>query len=162
VNLNDYSEENIMRFGDALSFILLIDKIRNRKGDSILTNLPSHYVEKLNLHIPENLIKLLADVILSLLDKSWFSRLEARRVASIMDRAGRKEYGGMFEAVIESIKEGQQEALEQGREEGEEMATVKIAMNLLAKGSAPEFVSEITGLPLDEIVKLQQQSTTPP
>jgi len=31
-----------------------------------------------------------------------------------MKEAGRREYGGMFEAVIESFKEGQQEALEKG------------------------------------------------
>ena len=103
VNLNNYDEEEIMRFGDALSFILLIDKVRDGKGKSVLTHLPADYEEKLMLHIPENLSKLLMDVVLSLLDKRGFGRLDAQRMAAMVDKTGRKEYGGMFEAVIESF-----------------------------------------------------------
>jgi len=40
------------------------------------------------------------------------------------------------------------------RREGEEKAKLQIARNLLAKGSTPEFVRDITGLSLDEIEKL--------
>ena len=43
---------------------------------------------------------------------------------------------------------------EKGREEGHNEEKLTIARNLLAKGSTPEFVSEITGLSLDEIAKL--------
>jgi len=44
--------------------------------------------------------------------------------------------------------------LEQWKMDGEEEAQHKIAQNLLAKGSTPEFVQEVTGLDLDEIKKL--------
>jgi len=74
VNLNDYNEEEIMRFGDALSFVLLIDKVRDNRGKSVLTQLPSDYEEKLRLHIPENLSKLIMDVVFCLLGKKGFSR----------------------------------------------------------------------------------------
>jgi len=74
------------------------------------------------LQIPENLSELLADVTLSLLNKSGFDPAEAEQIASLVGKAERKEYGGMFEAVIQSIKEGRQEAWEEGlflgREEG--------------------------------------------
>ena len=47
VNLNDYSEESIKGFGDALSLIMLIDKLRGSGGESLLKHLPPDYVEKL-------------------------------------------------------------------------------------------------------------------
>ena len=40
------------------------------------------------------------------------------------------------------------------RDEGREEASIQIAKNLLAKGSTPEFVQEITGLSPDVIKEL--------
>ena len=158
VNLGDYSEEEIMRFEDALSFVLLIDKVRDRKGKAVLTSLPPDYEKKLRLHIPENLSKLLVDVVLSLLDKSGVNRPEARRVAAMVDKAGNKEYGGMFEAVIESIKEGQQEAREEGREEARREAQeeffrekLQTAINFKKLGVSTEIIAQATGLSAEEI-----------
>jgi len=165
VNLNDYSEEDIMKFGDALSFILLIDKVRDNRRKGVLTQLPPDYEEKLRLHVPDNLSKLLVDVVFCLHDKSGFDRLEARRVAAMVDK-DRKEYGDMFEAVIESIKEGRQEAREEGREEGlilgqeqglskgrEEAHQEKLrtAVNLKQLGVSKEIIAQATGLSVEEI-----------
>jgi hypothetical protein len=50
----------------------------------------------------------------------------------------------------ELIEKGREKGLEQGREQ----AMAAIARNLLAKGSTPEFVFDITGLSLEEIEKL--------
>ena len=59
------------------------------------------------------------------------------------------------EALEIGMERGLELGLEQGREEGREEGrdenTRIIARNLLAKGSTPEFVHEITGLSLDEI-----------
>ena len=44
---------------------------------------------------------------------------------------------------------------EEGIEEGIERSQEIIALNLLAKGSTPEFVSEITGLDMDAIKNIQ-------
>ena len=155
VNLNDYSEEEIMRFGDALSFILLIDKVRDGKGKRVLTQLPPDYEEKLRLHIPENLSKLLMDVVLSLLDKSGFSRLDAKNMASMVDKTGGKEHGGMFEAVIESMKEAQEEvrkeALFLGRREGTQEEKLRTAANLKKLGVSTEIIAQATGLSPEEI-----------
>jgi len=51
-------------------------------------------------------------------------------------------------------REGLMEGLVEGRAEGEEKAKLQIARNLLAKGSTPDFVHDITGLSIDEIEKL--------
>ena len=54
----------------------------------------------------------------------------------------------------DGLQKGHEMGREEGREEGREDGQRTIARNLLAKGSAPEFVSEITGLSLEEIAKL--------
>ena len=36
VNINDYSDQEIKGFGDALSLIMLIDKIRGRRSTSVV------------------------------------------------------------------------------------------------------------------------------
>ena len=58
------------------------------------------------------------------------------------------------DAIAFAREEGREDGLEKGREEGRE-EKLRITRNLLAKGSVPEFVSEITGFSLEEIGKLQ-------
>ena len=155
VNLNDYSEEEIMRFGDALSFILLIDKVRDSNGKSVITRLPLDYEEKLRLHIPKNLSKLIMDVVICLLGKKGFNRLEARQMAAIVDKADKKEYGGMFEAVIESYKEswdkGREEGLLMGRKEGTQEERFRTASNFKKLGVSIEIIERSIGLSAEEI-----------
>ena len=54
----------------------------------------------------------------------------------------------------EAREEGRQEGHEEGLKEGMEEEKLIIAKNLLAKGSSPEFVCEITGLSLEKISEL--------
>ena len=150
INLNDYSEEDIMKFGGALSFIFLIDKIRKSKEKAKITQLPSDYVEKLRLQIPEDMNKLLVDVTFSLLGKSGYDRVDSERAASILKKAEKKEYGGMFEVAIESIIEEREEARAEGRREG----LIETARKALAKGATIDFIQDITGLDIETIKKL--------
>ena len=138
INLNDYSEEDIMKFGGALSFLLLIDKLRSGRGRMRITQLPEDYAEKLRLQIPEDMNKLLVDVTLSLLENSGYNRWEAEQAASFVAKAERKEYGGMFEAAIESIKEGQQEAWDGGRKEER-----RYVLGLLDQGLSAEEIKQL-------------------
>ena len=172
VNLNDYNEEEIMKFGNALSFILLVDKLRDSKGKSMLTHLPADYVEKLRLQIPEYLSKLLIKVTYSLLSKSEFKRPEAEQVVSGLKKAEHREYDDMFEALLESMREAQQEAWEEGHEEGIEIGIeqgreeerekgekklqqdkLNTAFNLKNMGVSIEIIAKSTGLSPEEIEK---------
>ena len=92
--------------------------------------------------------KMLVDITLSLLERGR----EAEQVAAIVEKAEHKEYGGMFEAVIESWQESYVEARAEGREEGRAEYQLEVARNALAKGIPPEIVQEITGLEM-EIIK---------
>ena len=151
VNLNDYTEKEIMKFADVLSFILLIDKLRDTKGEKLLSRLPKDYAEKINLIIPDNLRKMLSRVIRTLLEKSEVDQKEIDKIASVAEKNG--EVGIMFEAVIESILEGRKEARAEGCNEGIEAT----ARNALAKGFSVEVVHDITGLNMETIQRLKKQ-----
>ena len=162
VNLKDYSEEEIMEFNDILSIILLVDKIRGDKGKELLKHLPSDYVEKLNLQIPESMRKLLSDVISVFLEKSGVNRQEAEKYAGHIANPERKENRGMFEAAIESIIKGREEAREEGRAEGRlevreevwEERGEEIARNALVEGFPLETIQRITGLDMETLKNL--------
>jgi len=154
VNLNDYSEEEIMGFGDALSLVLLIDKIRGNKGETLLRQLPEDYIEKLSLQIPESLVKLLSDVIQVLLNKSGYDRHEIEKYVGYVEKPESKEYIGMFEAVIESIIEGREEARQEGKLE-RDRELLENARNALAKGYPIETIHDITGLDIETIKNLE-------
>ncbi|MCL2093968.1 MAG: Rpn family recombination-promoting nuclease/putative transposase [Treponema sp.] len=117
VNLNDHSVEGVMNFKDALSLLLLVDKIR-KSNDPNLLPLPSDYLEALRLQIPDNLGKLINDVIRVFLAQSGIAREEVEQYLLAVEKADHKEYGGMFEAAIESILEEREEARAEGRAEG--------------------------------------------
>jgi predicted transposase/invertase (TIGR01784 family) len=63
--------------------------------------------------------------------------------------------GSRDEGLVEGMEKGIAEGLAKGREEGEAKATAGIAVNALKKGMSPEDVGELTGLPLNEILKLK-------
>jgi hypothetical protein len=110
VNLNDYSQNDLVKFGDTLSLLMLIDKIKTADGIHALGNLPPDYVEKLALNIPPHLNKLIADVITLLLTKINIPQSE---VETITDKIHRKEYPEMFELLAYDVQKTQQEAREE-------------------------------------------------
>ena len=58
----------------------------------------------------------------------------------------------------EGWEDGREEGREEGKEEGQFEEKLKITRNLLAKGSAPEFIQEITELDLETIQALSKQN----
>jgi hypothetical protein len=123
VNLNDYSQNDLVKFGDTLSLLILIDKIKTADGIHALGNLPPDYVEKLALNIPPHLNKLIADVITLLLMKINIPQSE---VETITDKIHRKEYPEMFELLEYDVQKTRQEAQEEGMLKGKLEATVNI------------------------------------
>jgi len=116
VNLNDYSEEEIKGFGDALSLVMLLDKIRDSKGESLISHLPSDYMEKINLHIPKSMVKLMSDVIRIFIEKAGRDRHEVDRLAAYIENTNQKGNKGMFEAAIKAfLKVGKKPGNRAGR-----------------------------------------------
>ena len=96
----------------------------------------------------------MTNITFSLLSKSGYDSLDSERAASILKKAEEKEYGGMFEAAIESIIEEREEAREEGREEGLREGLIETARKALAKGATIDFIHAITGLDIETIKSL--------
>jgi hypothetical protein len=63
VDLSRHSREDIIRYGDVLSFVLLIDHIGTLGRKDFREKLPQDYSDQIALKIPDSLRKLLGDVI---------------------------------------------------------------------------------------------------
>ena len=57
----------------------------------------------------------------------------------------------MAKGLAEGLEKGRAEGLEKGRTEG----ITKVAINMLGKGMPAELVAEMTGLPIDEVQRIQ-------
>ena len=144
VDLNKYDEQDIIDFGDTLSLIMLIDKIRTADGISALNRLPDGYIEKLKQNIPQHLYKLLADVITVFLTRINVPENEIDKVTKHLYE---RRVQDMFTFIDNyDVQETRREA------RAESLATV--ARNLLAEGDSVEKVSKVTGLPREEVEKL--------
>ena len=115
VSLRKYSIEELVKFGDALSLIMIIDKIKTPDGINILGRLPSKYLEKLSLNMPEHLKKLISDIVTALLSKINVPREE---IIGIVDRIKERGVSEMFAIENYDVQETRRVAREEGKLEG--------------------------------------------
>ncbi|MDR2070105.1 MAG: hypothetical protein LBP81_01620, partial [Treponema sp.] len=115
-----------------------------------LKKLPQNYLEQIQLKVPENLSRLITDVITALL-----YRLEApgEEIAAVTDLIERKEYRTMFDALVESVLEDKRQAVkcakEEARQEKQEGARRQKQM-----GVSPDIIAAGFGLTFEEIEQL--------
>ena len=62
------------------------------------------------------------------------------------------------EGLAEGMEKGRAEGMEKGRAEGMEKGRAEVAARLLADGMEPEKVAELTGLGIEEIMKLRARN----
>jgi hypothetical protein len=98
VDLSRYSRENIIRFGDVLSYVMLLDQIGTLDGKGFLEKLPQDYSDQIGLKIPDSLRKLLGDVIRVLLARFGAPEEETEKLLEYIDK---KEVGTMFDVLVE-------------------------------------------------------------
>jgi hypothetical protein len=151
-----------MAFNDALSLIMLVDKIKRPEKLELLKGLRPEYLEQVMLNIPENLRTLMADVLTVLLDRSG---VEAGEIGELRGRLLRQEGQGMFDELVEAILEDKRQAREEGihigaertREEEQERAykeKLDAARRFKAEGFSLDKIAEILNLPLDTVLAL--------
>ncbi|MDR2070326.1 MAG: Rpn family recombination-promoting nuclease/putative transposase [Treponema sp.] len=154
VDLNRYRREDLIGFSDALSFIMLIDRVRTKEGVRVLESLPQKYLEKLRLKIPENLGKLMVDVITALLDRL---EVPGEGIAAVTDLIEKKEYGTMFDGLVESVLRDKRQAVRAARKEAREEARrekLEGARKQKQMGVPPGIIAAGFGLSLEEIDRL--------
>ncbi|MFP3043240.1 Rpn family recombination-promoting nuclease/putative transposase [Treponema primitia] len=154
VDLNRYAPEDLVRFGDALSLIMLIDKLETWDGESLLSKIPPDYLERMALKIPKELTRLITDVMSTLLNRLKFPKEETRIVTNYFTG---KEERGMFEHVVEKVLEDRRRAREEGERVGKEEKALEDARNFLGMGLSPEQVAKGTGLDLATVKNISSQ-----
>ena len=153
VELKQYDESDLIKFGNALSLIMIIDKIRKPDRMSILSKLPTDYIEKLKQNIPPGLYKLLADVITLLLKRINVSDEE---IGVVTEQLYERRLQEMF-AMIEQydVQETRRSAKAEGHAEGREDERIIIAKRLLKMDIPMENIVLATGLTRKEVEALR-------
>ena len=169
VDLNEYDEGNIAKFGNALSLVMIIDKIRTADGISVLSKLPVGYMDNLSQNIPPHLYKILADVITVFLTRI---NVPEEEISHVTKHLYERRINEMFtfidnydvqetrrlakaEGVAEGKAEGEAEGKAEGLAEGKAEAIVSIAKSLLLAGDSVEKISKVTGLPRADVERLR-------
>lgn len=79
-----------------------------------------------------------------------------RRKYEIQEKARRDYISMMY-----NIEKGREEGLEEGRNEGQEQERHRIVLSMLQKGFPYETISQITGIPAEEIAAIAQSQARP-
>ena len=79
-----------------------------------------------------------------------------RRKYEIQEKARRDYISMMY-----NIEKGREEGLEEGRKEGQEQEWHRIVLSMLQKGFPYETISQITGIPAEEIAAIVQSQAWP-
>ena len=96
VDLNLYSQQNLVDFQNALSLILIVDKVRRAEDIKKLKDLPKNYIEEMAKKIPEHLLRLFSDCVKLLLERANAPREE---IESITEKIYERRLNNMFEFV---------------------------------------------------------------
>jgi hypothetical protein len=166
VDLNTRSREDLLRFNDALSLIMLVDKVRGPEDVTLLNEFPEGYLEELALKIPPGMGKLLSDVITALLNRIGSPKEE---IAAITDYVDRKEYQTMFDVLVKNVQMMREEGIQLGTEKGIQIGTEKTreeererayreklesAQKLKARGFPAGEIADILNLPPEVVADL--------
>jgi hypothetical protein len=98
INLNEYSYEELMGFADALSYVLMTDKVRQPEEAGALLTLPAGYREALIRDIPGHLSKVMNDAITMLLTHVGVTKEGIARVTDLIEE---RRYEKMFQLAEE-------------------------------------------------------------
>jgi len=154
VSLNKYSIEDLTQFGDALSLIMIIDKIQTADGMSLLGKLPEDYINNLQLNIPAHLNEVLAKVITILLSRINVPKPE---IAEITEKLYARRFQDMFTLIEKyDVQETRQIAKTGGKQEGRQEGRLDAAERLLRNGFKATVVAKILEIPYRKVLKIKK------
>jgi hypothetical protein len=112
VDINRYDRDTLVRFGDAISFVLLLDKVRREQDLSLLRDLPPEFMGSLS-RLPESLQDLVISVFRAFMEKA---KIPQEEINDISYQIKGKEAEGMFEHMtidFQAIIQREKEAVKQ-------------------------------------------------
>jgi len=152
VDLSKYDERDIASFGNALSLIMIIDKLRPGEGKNVLQGLPDGYIDGLKKDVPPHLYKILADVITVLLKRINVPDEEIFEVTGKIYDRRIQEMFPHFDNY--DVQETRRTARAEGKAEGESTKALAIARKLFQMSMSIEDIILATGLTREEVESL--------
>ena len=150
VDINDYSEEELLKAKNYLSKLLLMEKYK--KGENI-----TNYIEKVINEINNNESKYKGQgktVILLMIAKILKEKLSRKETEKyVIELGGDKE---MLQ-VLEEIREENRMIREEGREEGRLEEKIEMIKNMLVQKISLNIISKVSGLSEKEIEDLEDK-----
>jgi hypothetical protein len=123
VDLNKYTKDDLVKYNNVLSLIMLMDKVRKSEDMGIMfSGLPENYVEALcdAEKIPEPLLKIISDCIGLLLKRV---EVPAAEIEAVTEKIYQRKVNDMFEILDGySVTKTRKEAKEEGKQEGRQEA----------------------------------------
>ncbi|PNV60729.1 hypothetical protein C0033_17280 [Clostridium sp. chh4-2] len=144
VRLHDYTNKEIIDFGDELSLIMLINKLRNSNDFKDLQEIPPKYFDHLETHTPDYLLNLISAIVAAFLHRLNVPKNE---VAEFTDMIKERRISMLFDSfeaydVQETRKVSREEGKIEGKIEGIRTCVVDLLQEL---GELPEeLASRIT------------------
>jgi predicted transposase/invertase (TIGR01784 family) len=163
VDLNQHSREDLIKYGNALSLILLIDKIRWAEDIELSASIPQDYLDKLAKNIPEPLLPLISDCVKIFLEHIEAPGEEIERISEIIYSRRLNEMFHMVDGY--SVKKTREQAKIEAREEAEKKAhadKLATAMKLIKRGLDINDIAEDTGLSVAAIKEEMDKSKKTP
>ncbi len=101
------------------------------------------------------------NVLKNLWDLSLDPKVKAEALSIDKQRRDQhdREHYAHNEGLQKGIQKGIQKGVQKGREEGQDAKAMEIARKLLATGADFKFVSETTGLSLEQLQKLKKEDS---
>jgi hypothetical protein len=142
VSLNDYSKEDLVKYNDVMSLIMLIDKVRDSEDmESMFSGLPTNYVEALcdAEKIPPPLLKIVSDCIMLLLKRAEVPKEE---IEAVTEKIYARKVNEMFEILdgysvtktrIQAKKEARAELKEEVKAEVKEEVKAEVKEEVKAE-----------------------------
>ena len=153
VDLGRYSEKDIIKYENALSLILLIDKLRlGDEQTEWAKAVPQDYLERLEKGIPESLLPLVSEYVRVFLEHIEAPAEEIERISESIHKRRLNEMFPLVEGYSVKktrerlSKEIQEKVLKEAQEK-----RLKSAEKLLRRGVLMEYIAEDLDLTSDEI-----------
>ena len=160
VDVNDYTEEELLKEESFISKAMLLEKLRDTtKLEENVEKIITEMNQKEKVYDKEQ-----RELLITIIEKILSKKMEEKTVKEMIEKL---EKGGdnmlaVEEMVIEEnkrlIAKGRRDGKKEGKiigiEEGRKNEKVQIAKNMLKRGMDIETIAEITGLSEEKIKKL--------
>jgi len=160
VDLTQYSQKDIVKYGNALSLIFLIDKIRLSDDTELSKSVPQDYLERLEKNIPASLLPMISDYVRVFLEHIEAPKQEIDRISESIHKRRLNEMFSLVDGY--SVKKtralARKEGRAEGRAEGRIEERIELAKNLLDVLDI-DTIAKKCKMTVEEVEALKEVST---